>query len=371
LNQQRIKIGLLTSSRADYGIYKPLLKRLSKDIRFDLHILAFGTHLLDNYGTTISEIEHDNYGTILKISGMPQSDSLLEISRGYGEMVKVFAEFWFIHHFDWVIALGDRFEMSAAVQATIPFEVKIAHLHGGETTLGATDNIYRHQISLASKLHFVASEEFKEKVVRLTDETKQVYNVGALSLDDIEELVLPVWPKVCAEFNIPEVSFVLATFHPETIGSAKNEAYAKEVYKALEILSRKLHIVVTMSNADAMGSFYRDCMTQLKTTYPTRFSLIENFGRENYFAAMDACLFLLGNTSSGIAEAASFNKYVINVGDRQKGRLRSDNVKDILFDATSIVKAGLEVQQLGKYKGINRFFKPSTAANILDILAHA
>ncbi len=371
MNQPQIKLGVLTSSRADYGIYKALLSRLSIDKRFDLHLIVFGTHLLEKFDYTIKEIRQDNFGKILEVPGMPQSDSILEISKGYGEIVKAFAEFWSAYQFDWVLALGDRYEMSAAVQASIPFEVKLAHLHGGETTLGATDNIYRHQISLASNLHFVASEEYKKKVADLTGKEDYIYNVGALSLDGVEKMVLPNWDDVCTKFNIPNVPFVLVTLHPETVGADKNIKFAKIIYESLAELSQQLHIIITMPNADAFGSCFRDTMHNLKLTYPTHFSLIENFGKENYYAAIKSCRFLLGNTSSGIVEAASFHKFVINVGDRQKGRLRNDNIIDIPFNEALITEATKKVIKKGRYQGSNRFFQSGTAARIIQVLANA
>ena len=144
----KIKIGVLTSSRADYGIYKPLLEKLSRDNRFNLIIIAFGMHLQKHHGFTISEIRRDNFGAIHTVLGMPDKDSPIEISKGYGALIINFSEYWSLNKFDHVFALGDRFEMSAAVQAGIPFEVNFSHIHGGETTLGAIDNIYRHQIKL-------------------------------------------------------------------------------------------------------------------------------------------------------------------------------------------------------------------------------
>lgn len=345
--------------------------RLSTDTRFDLQIIVFGTHLLEKYGYTIQQIKQDDFGKIYEVPGMPDSDNFFEIASGYGEIVKVFANFWVSHHFDWVVALGDRFEMSAAVQASIPFELKIAHIHGGETTLGATDNIYRHQISLVSKLHFVSSNKFKEKVIRLTGETKQVYNFGALSLDGIEELILPDWQTVSAKFNIPDLPFALVTFHPETVGADKNKEHAKVIYKTLELLSKYLYIVVTMTNADLLGSCLRDVMLELKLKIPSTFSAIENFGKENYFTAMKASKYLLGNTSSGIVEAASFGKFVINVGDRQKGRLRNENVKDVPFNVQAILRATKEVEQIGNYKGVNRFYQQNTALQIIEVIANA
>ena len=141
-----MKIGILTSSRADYGIYRTLLKLLSKDDRFDLILIVFGMHLQPQHGSTVEFIKKDNFGIIHEVQGMPNKDSMKAISSGYGQLINNFSSYWDLNKFDCVFALGDRFEMSAAVQSGIPFEVFFAHIHGGETTFGAVDNIYRHQI---------------------------------------------------------------------------------------------------------------------------------------------------------------------------------------------------------------------------------
>ena len=231
-----MKIGVLTSSRADYGIYKPLLSRLKLDKRFDFEVIAFGMHFQIQHGTTINEIEQDNYNKILKVDGMPTGDSPIDISAGYGNLVTAFSEFWNKNSYDWVFALGDRFEMSAAVQAGIPFEIKFAHLHGGETTLGAVDNIYRHQITLASKLHFTAAEDFSERVEHLITKNDCIFNVGALSLSNINDVKLPKWVNVCEKFQLPSVPFVLSTFHPETVELEKNREYVDVLMDTLSEL---------------------------------------------------------------------------------------------------------------------------------------
>ena len=366
-----IKIGILTSSRADYGIYKPLLEKISIDQRFELTIIAFGMHLQAEHGNTIDTIKKDNFGSIHEVTGMPTADSTFEISQGYGELVKQFAKYWNTHKYEWVIALGDRFEMSAAVQAGIPFEVKFAHLHGGETTLGATDNIYRHQITIASKMHFAATNFFAERISELVDNKALVYNVGALSLDGLSKMVLPNWSEVAKQFQIPLGPFILVTFHPETVGIQKNEEYSKIMYRVLSTLSNSIHIVITLTNADAMGGLYRSEAKSLKKQFPSKISLVDNFGRENYFAAMKASSLLVGNTSSGILEAASFGKYVINVGDRQKGRLRSDNTIDVPFEEVKIVKETEAALSKGKFAGENKYFYPNTAGQIIKHLINA
>lgn len=348
-----------------------MLSKLTQDPRFDLTVIVFGSHLLKKFGLTKNEIEQDGFGEIIVVPGMPQSDSPFDISNGYGDIVKAFAGFWANHQFDWVVALGDRFEMSAAVQASIPFEVKIAHLHGGETTLGATDNIYRHQISLASKIHFVAEDTYCKRVVELVGSDSTVYNVGALSLADLNKSKLPSWKMVCQKFDIPYRKFVLITFHPETIDASNNEKFIQVIGQSLKELSNDFYLVVTMTNADVNGSVIREALLKLKSRIPDKISLIENFGRENYFAAMQECEFLMGNTSSGIVEAASFQKFVINVGDRQKGRLRNKNIIDVPFVTTQIMAACKKAQKMGTYFGANRFYKANTVENIIEKLAYA
>jgi GDP/UDP-N,N'-diacetylbacillosamine 2-epimerase (hydrolysing) len=363
-----MNIAILTSSRADYGIYLPLLQKLKKDSFFNLEIIAFGTHLSKKHGFTLSDIVNDGYDTIHEITSLVEEDSEKGIAISYANTVLSFADFWAVHKFDLVFCLGDRFEMSAAVQASIPFGVKLVHLHGGETTLGAIDNIYRHQISLASQIHFVASDAFLSKLREISGNSKKIYNVGALSLDGIKKIDLPDWSDVRKLFDIPNKEFILITFHPETINPNQNKIYIKTISKVLNKLCEKYHLIITMSNADTMGSLYRKSLKELKIKNPNNITLIENFGKYNYFAAMKASKILLGNTSSAILEAASFGKYAINLGNRQLGRLRSDNVLDVPYNKTLIISAVNEIINQGLYTGENKYYKPNTALNIIKII---
>ena len=366
-----MKIGVLTSSRADYGIYMPLLSKLSKDDRFELTIIAFGMHLQKQHGETIKNIVADNFSNnIHKVLGMPVKDSQLDISKGYGEIIIEFSKYWNENKYDYILALGDRFEMSAAVQASMPFGIKIAHLHGGEITLGAIDNIYRHQITIASKIHFVATAKFAEKVNDITGTSDNVYNVGALSLDGVKELDLPKWKDVRELFDIPDKKFILTTFHPETVNPDKNIIYSEIIFKVLEEICQNTHVIITLANADTMGSLFRNSSKDLKNKYPMNITLISNFGKNNYFSAMKASEMLLGNTSSGILEAASFGKYVINVGNRQLGRLRSDNVIDVSFDKNEIIESIKRINGKKDFKGKNKYLITNTANKIIEILAN-
>lgn len=363
-----MKIGVLTSSRADYGIYLPLLNKIKNDNFFDLEIIAFGTHLSRSHGYTLKDIEKDSYDCIHEISSLISNDSEESIASSYGLTVLKFADFWQIHKYDLVFCLGDRFEMSGAVQAGIPFGVKFAHIHGGETTLGAIDNIYRHQISLASTLHFTATDLFTKKVSNLIDSSKNVFTTGSLSLNDIKSFIPLDKQTFFEKFRIPEEEFILVTFHPETMNSQDNFQYATEMKKALEEISKNSFVIITMPNADTQGSIYQEAIEELKREIPNRILVIENFGRINYFSAMYYASILLGNTSSGILEAASFGKYVINVGDRQKGRAQSSNIINCKFEKKEIVSSFMRAIDSKIYTGENIYFKLNSADNIIKAI---
>ncbi len=363
-----MKIGVLTSSRADFGIYLPLLNLLILDTFFKLEIIAFGTHLSQNHGFTLYDIENKEFECIHKISSLIANDDEQSISSSYGLTVLKFSDFWNNNKYDLVFCLGDRFEMSAAVQAGIPFGVKFAHIHGGETTLGAIDNIYRHQITLASSLHFTAADLFSRKVGELIGESNEVHTVGALSLDGISKFEPLEKPFFYNKFDISQNDFALITFHPETISPELNKSHAYEMRMSLEKLTSSLYLVITMPNADTMGSIFRNEIEKLKKDSPHKVLCIENFGKENYFSAMHYAKLLIGNTSSGILEAASFGKYVVNVGDRQKGRLQSQNTYNAKFQCESILDAVNHVLHLGEFKGVNLYHQNGAAQKIIDVL---
>ena len=363
-----MKIGILTSSRADYGIYFSLLNELKKDIFFDLEIIAFGTHLSERHGFTISNIIKDGYDKIHEITSLVEDDSEKGIAVSYANTVLSFSDFWSVQKFDLVFCLGDRFEMSAAVQASIPFGVKLAHIHGGETTLGAIDNIYRHEISLASKYHFVSTNYYFQKVKQLVDNSVFVYNVGSLSLSNIETFKPKTRSVFFKNFGIKEAPYILVTFHPETISVQNNFVFAKIMRDVLTILCKKINVVVTMPNADTFGSIYRKELNQLKISNPEQVLLVENFGKINYFNAIFYSSLLIGNTSSGIIEAASFNKYVINVGDRQKGRAHGINVFNTSFNSEKIIEMFNKLIQEKEKDIDNIYFKKNTLKKIITIL---
>lgn len=363
-----MRVSVLTSSRADYGIYLPLLKQLKDDTYFDLNIIAFGTHTSYEYGYTIENILADGFNINYKIVTVLRN-SPREISKSIALTINEHAKVWEEEKdkTDLIFCLGDRYEMFAAVSASIPFNIPVAHIHGGETTLGAIDNKFRHAITQMSTYHFTSASEHVEKVKKLTDSNK-IYNVGALSLDNLDTLELLSINRFQEKFNINlSLPSILVTFHPETVSFDKNETYAKELSSAFKKLD-KFQIIITMPNADTMGNLIRNTFSKL-TMECKHVICIENFGVKGYFTAMKHSLFLLGNTSSGIIEAASFKKYVINLGDRQKGRCSGDNIFDVRIDKDVILKTVEKINSLGEYLGGN-IYKGKIAASkqIIDVL---
>lgn len=360
-----MKVGVLTSSRADYGIYLPLLKELQKDPFFSLEIIAFGTHLSKNHGNTINEILKDGFHKIHQIKSLISDDSKKGIVLSYANTINKFSNFWDKNKYDLVFCLGDRFEMSAAVQSLIPFGIKLAHFHGGETTLGAIDNIYRHQISLVSDFHFVSSKNHMLKVKQIKGEKTNIYNVGSLSLNNIEKFKPLEKNLFFKKFKLLMKPFLLVTFHSETISVKNNYRYAEIMRNTLNELLREFQIVVTMPNADTLGSVFRKELNKLNKKGLRNLVLVESFGKENYFSAMEYCSLIIGNSSSGIIEAASFKKYVINVGNRQKGRDKGKNVYDVNFNSKKIIDLTYKLLNFKPFEEKNIYYKKNCAKRII------
>ncbi|MBC6110559.1 UDP-N-acetylglucosamine 2-epimerase [Pedobacter fastidiosus] len=364
-----MRIAILTSSRADYGIYLPLIKKLKADPFFELSIIAFGTHLSPFHGETIKQIQNDGFEVKYKVESMLLTDSPEAVATAVGLTMIKFADFWqkYKSEFDLVFCLGDRYEMFAAVTAGIPFQIPFAHIHGGETTLGAIDNVFRHAITLASSYHFVATTTFAARVEQLTGSSENIYHVGALSLDNITTLNLLSIEEFKVKWGIDlSKQTILTTFHPETVAIAENENYINEIIAALDNLTT-YQVLITMPNADTAGSIIRTALTEHYKN-SERVFLVENLGSQSYFTAMKYAKFLLGNTSSGIIEAASFHKFVINLGNRQEGRLAGENVIQTKIKTAEITKAVQLIESKENTTIENIYYKSGAADQMIKII---
>jgi GDP/UDP-N,N'-diacetylbacillosamine 2-epimerase (hydrolysing) len=369
MGRHLMKIAILTSSRADYGVYLPLLKALDKITDIDYEIIAFGTHLSPDFGYTIDQIKSDGFKVLHTINALPKGDTPYDIATAISLTMAEFAKFWEQHSTDyhWVLCLGDRYEMFAAVTSGIPFGIKFAHIHGGETTLGAMDNIFRNNITHASTLHFTSCEQHKQRVEELISGSKNVFNVGALSLENLATISLFSIEEFKDIFSIDlTIPTILTTVHPETIHPENNRNHIEEFARAILTLS-KYQVLITLPNADTGNSVIRERLLKLPKETQNRVICVENLGTRGYFSAMKHCSFLMGNTSSGIVEAASFGKFVINIGERQKGRICGGNVIHIPFNSEQICQAVKTITG-AKYKGENLYFQTNTSELIIQEL---
>jgi GDP/UDP-N,N'-diacetylbacillosamine 2-epimerase (hydrolysing) len=366
-----MKVGVLTSSRADFGIYLPLLKKIQQDSRFEFELIVFGTHLSEKHGYTKNEIINNGFKVHYEIETLLDGDSPFLISTSIGQVVQKFAQFWEHNraYFDIVLCLGDRFEMFAAVTASIPFGIKLAHIHAGEITLGAIDNIFRHAISHSSGIHFTSTAQYAKRVEAMIDSTNShIVNVGALSLDTLTDFV-PLSNEAFSEKWKVDLSkpTVLTTFHPETVEVENNVQYVNVLCDLIEKYAAEgLQFLITMPNADTSANIIRETYVNRLSTNASVY-MVENLGTMGYFTAISKSAFLLGNSSSGIIEAASFKKYVINVGKRQKGRIHAENVIDCSFDFDMLCRA---VDSIGNklWAGENPYYNGGAANLILETL---
>jgi GDP/UDP-N,N'-diacetylbacillosamine 2-epimerase (hydrolysing) len=364
----KLIVGILTSSRADYGIYLPLLRRLQGESFFRTEIIAFGTHLSERFGQTVDQIEADGFSVAYRVDTMAKGDASIDIGRAMGKTMQAMAKIFERRRFDLLFSLGDRYEMFAAVAATAPFNIPVAHLHGGETTLGAIDNSFRHSITTFSKLHFTSTEVYKNRVTEIIGTQEGVFNVGALSIDNLKSIRLldkqAFHKKYGLDLNRPTVLF---TFHPETIGYAKNEKYIREITSSLNQLSNKYQIIVTMPNADTMGLVVREKLNEFGRNKPGVW-LVESLGTLGYLSTMKHCAFMLGNTSSGFVEAAYFPKIVINLGDRQKGRIQTKNIISVEIKKRKILEAAEVAEKMKLPTGCNIYGDGNAAERIVEII---
>lgn len=362
-----LKIALLTSSRADYGIYLPLLKAIKNEKFFELNIIAFGTHLSAKYGETISEIHADGFEVKIQKNSVPESDTPSAISMVMGEIMISFSKIWDTNYYDLILALGDRYEMFAACASSVPFAIPIAHIHGGETTLGAIDDIFRHSITQMATYHFTAAEVYKSRVIALKASGKNVYNVGALCIDNLKSMKLLTIAEFKDLFNIDlSIPSILITFHPETVDFQKNELYIGELIATLKEIS-DYQLIITMPNADTMGNMIRQQL-QAYILESNNAIGVESFGVLGYLSCMKHCSMMLGNTSSGFTEASFFPKYVINVGNRQSGRILTPNIRNCDIKKNEILKAVRDFK-ITEFSDLMNIYGNGTAApKIIEIL---
>jgi len=343
-------IGVVTTGRADYGIYNPVLKLIKLDPELNLHLIVSGMHLSPDFGMTVSEIEADGYKINDRIETLLSSDSPEGIAKSMGLAVIGYSQAFAHSQIDLLVVLGDRFEMHAAALAALPFKIPVAHIHGGEITQGAFDDALRHSMTKLSHLHFVATKTYANRIIQLGEEPWRVFVTGAPSLDNLQLLDLLDWNELRDKYDLKlkQSPFILVTFHPVTLEYEQTKWQVSELLTALEEVG--LPVMFTMPNADTHGRVVRNMIQEFANNHPES-QAIENLGTQGYFNLMKLADAMIGNSSSGIVEAASFELPVVNIGNRQKGREGGKNIIHVDYPHQAIVK--------GVHKAIQPDFKAS------------
>jgi GDP/UDP-N,N'-diacetylbacillosamine 2-epimerase (hydrolysing) len=319
------KICVITGTRAEYGLLRWVMQGIKDDHELTLQIIATGTHLSPEFGLTYREIEQDGFQIDRKVEMLTSSDTAVGIAKSMGLGLIGMADALNELRPDLIVVLGDRFEIFATVAASLVACIPIAHLHGGEITEGAFDEALRHSITKMSHLHFVAAEEYRQRVIQLGEQPERVFLVGGLGIDGIKRLKLLDRTELEASLGIKLGSKnLLITFHPATLETTTAANQMAQLLAALSEL-KETQLIFTLPNADTDGRIMTKMVEQFVARHSNARAYI-SLGQLRYLSCIAHVDGVVGNSSSGLLEAPSFRKGTINIGDRQRGRLQAASV---------------------------------------------
>jgi len=349
------KLLYITGSRAEYGIMKRLLKALAEDPGIQLSIVATGMHCEDTYGLTYKQIEADGFELDKLIPIDIETENNAQILSSMAICLKEFGQYFQENDFDAVMVLGDRYEIFAATSAAAMHNIPIIHLHGGEKTLGNYDEFIRHAITKMSKLHLASTGEYRNRIIQLGEKPSSVINIGALGAENAMLLDIMTTRQLEEKFGVFKRPYFMVVFHPETITNVSVTEQMSELINALNALKDNYDFVFIGSNSDT-GS---DSITQLAQEFckANSFKYMTSVKPEEYLSLIQHSCGLIGNSSSGLIEVPSLKVPTINIGDRQKGRVRGDTVIDTVCEAKSITNAVASSQRLMLENSINPYYK--------------
>lgn len=332
------KICVVTGSRAEYGLLYWLIREIKNDQDLQLQLIVTGMHLSSEFGSTYKEIERE-FIISKKIDIKLLSDTSVGISTSLGIAQKKFSEAYYELKPDIVVILGDRFEIFGAASAAMINRIPIAHIHGGESTEGIIDEAIRHSITKMSHLHFTATEIYRKRVIQLGESPDRVFNVGGVGIENIKRLKLLTKKQLEVAINFSFNSKnILVAFHPVTLEENTSKIHFKEILDSIDQLS-ETNIIFTKTNSDTDGRIINSMINNYVQINPNKSKSFFSMGQLNYLSTMQYIDFLIGNSSSGIIEAPSFKIATINVGDRQKGRIKADSIISCKPDKKDIKKA--------------------------------
>lgn len=349
-------IGIVTTSRADYGIYLPVLKAIKAKTGLRAELYVTGSHFDKTLGYSMRSIEKDGFDIALRLpvngNSTPQgiTERMAGITAGFGK-------FFCKHKPDLLLVLGDRYDMHAAALAAVPFAIPLVHLHGGELTYGAFDEYFRHSLTKLSHLHFTSTRVYAKRICQMGEENWRVIVSGAPGLDNVRCLSLLSKERLKDCFGVDfEKPVILVTFHPATLEYLKTPQHIKALVKALGART-DCQIVFSAPNNDTYGHLILQEIKKFIRRHKNAM-LVENFGTQAYMSMLKYAAVMVGNSSSGIIEAASFQLPVVNIGARQDGRVKPKNVIDCGYEEPDISRAMTKALSLAFKKQLKGMVNP-------------
>lgn len=368
------KVCVVTGTRAEYGLLKPLIRKINDDSHLELVLAVTGMHLSNEFGNTVNEIISDGFSINKQVEMLLSADTPSGIVKSMGVELIGLADFFKETSVDILIVLGDRYEIFIAAAAAMMFKIPIAHIHGGELTEGLVDEAIRHSITKMSMIHFAATETYRNRIIQLGEHPRNVFFTGALGVESIHKLKLlsreDLKKETGAEFD---AKVIMVTYHPVTL---ENNTAQSQFRNLLNVLDKRKEFtyIFTKANADMDGRIINEMIDQFVSKQPERCYCFTSMGQLRYLSALQFCYFVIGNSSSGIIEAPSFHIPTINIGDRQKGRVHADTVIDCGTSECEIEEA-VKLAMCGKFRSklsdcSNPYFKENTSEEMILQIKH-
>ncbi|MDC0291149.1 UDP-N-acetylglucosamine 2-epimerase [Akkermansiaceae bacterium] len=368
------KICVITGTRAEYGLLSWVMKGINRQKTLKLQLIVTGMHLSPEFGLTYKEIERDGFTIDKKIEMLLSSDTSVGCSKSIGLGVISFAEAFRELKPDIIVVLGDRFEIFSAVCAAMVSRIAVAHCHGGEATEGLIDEAIRHSVTKMSHIHLCSTDSYKKRIIQLGEYPNTIHNVGALGIENINKLQL--LSKADFEdsisFKLDHQFALLITLHPVTLENSTAEYQISQLLEALAALN-DCKIIFTMSNSDADGRVINAKIDEFVKKNPENSVCFTSLGQRRYLSAVKYVDCVVGNSSSGLIEVPSFKTATVNIGDRQRGRIKGDTVISCQSDSNGIRKAILKAispdfKKNVLAKAVNPYGTGNSSDLIIDIL---
>ncbi|EJL74899.1 UDP-N-acetylglucosamine 2-epimerase [Chryseobacterium populi] len=333
------KLCAVTATRAEYGLLKPLMNAINAHQEFELQLLVTGAHLSPEFGNTYTLIEQEGFYINKKVEMLLSADTGSSIVKSMGLGMIGYADAFSRLNPDAIIILGDRYEMLAVASSASAMKIPIIHLHGGEITEGAYDDSFRHAITKLSHLHFASTESHRERIIQLGEQPQNVFNVGAIGIDNIVNLPLLSKEALEQDLGIRFAKYnYQVTFHPETLADLSAEEQFKVLLQAIKN-QKESFFVFTKSNADTNGRIINRMIDEFVTENPHIAKAFTSLGSLKFLSLLKHSNAIIGNSSSGIIEAPSLHTPTINIGDRQKGRMQAKTIINCVVDQLQIEEA--------------------------------